>query len=273
MGVPLNFGVFAFFTALAAVPAQATERAPLKLSDCQALVDESAGDPSKVDERCFVIGSVRVEEDETEGTPAPFNRLGGLANISRFSDAAGGGPAVPANKVDMILNTADHILLIGGKIWKFIVANRAEAEVAEATADALPAGAKSPDQLQSWKTPQVRTFHVVYTNLVGLSVVDFEYRIQYTYGGRIAGRKGHYLANVQVQPGTLRVLWGFRFDFEGGAMKALNVGTSADPVAAIEMLARWKVSNPINTLGDSASFFIKGDGSFEPLTDAAPVTP
>jgi hypothetical protein len=108
---------------------------------------------------------------------------------------------------------------------------------------------------------------------MGIDVVEFQYRIQYTYGGRIAGRKGHYLTNIQVVPGDLRVLWGFHFDFEGGAMKALNVGTKQDPLAAVEVMARWKVYNPINTLANSESFFVKGDGSFERLTDSGPGAP
>jgi len=49
-------------------------------------------------------------------------------------------------------------------------------------------------------------------------MVDFEYRIIYTYGGSlpsVAGEVvGRYLTNIQVVPGAYSVVWSYRLDFE-----------------------------------------------------------
>jgi hypothetical protein len=163
-----------------------------------------------------------------------------------------------------VVGTIEKIQLIGGRIWSFIVANEAKTDIREASADALPVGVRSPEQLTGWKQPQIRAFNVTYSNLMNVEVVNFTYKVLYTYNGR-------YLTNVRIVPGKLRVLWGFKFDFEGGAMKAINVGTRRDPIAAVELIARWKAYNPINQMGNSETFFIRGDGDFQRLSDG--VTP
>jgi len=75
--------------------------------------------------------------------------------------ARGGGPGsigAPNNP----LAIAEKILLIGGKIWKFINANKAETHIEATYADALPANVKGPEQLLGWHAPEVRLFHIVY---------------------------------------------------------------------------------------------------------------
>jgi hypothetical protein len=186
------------------------------------------------------------------------------ANVKQASDGGTGGGGL--GEISAIVNVADKITLIGGRIWSFIKDNQPTDEVSATTADALPGELRNPSILTGWSAPQVRQFRVVYTNYYGIDVVDFTYQVAYTYGGRIQGKKGYYLTNVQVKPGQLKVLWGFHFDFSGGALKALNVGTQQDPVAGIELSARWRVHSVLLTLASSESFFLKGNGRFERIS-------
>ena len=266
MGFPTRFIIFsALALSFASGECLGYEQGQAK-PDCKALIDANAGDPSKVDERCFLITSVRIDESEVEAPPQlTQSRLGDSASRWSSASAAGGGGG-GLDEVSAAVGLADKITLIGGRIWSFIKDNQPTDEEKATNADALPGNLKNPSYLTGWSMPQVKQFRVVYTNLAGFDVIDFTYQVAYTYGGRLQGKKGYYLTNVQVKPGNLKVLWGFHFDFAGGAEKAINIGTQQDPVAGIEVSARWRAHSVLVTLASSESFFIKGNGKFDRIS-------
>ena len=113
--------------------------------------------------------------------------------------------------------------------------------------------------LESWKVPKVYRYNVVYTNLFGVDVVNFTFRVVYSYGGSYEGR-GRYLANVSVHPAELDVLWGYTFNSKVEVQRLLNLGTKQDPVAGMEMKLSWQVSTPIKDSQQTKIFFVTGNG-------------
>ncbi len=213
-----------------------------------------ASSPSERDEAYFTVGAVEVHEVGVEdGEDAPMT---GFA----LED---GNPLDDLNDAKIAIDT---IINIGKEVWKIIEANKPVVNQRFDVAHALPQGIQSAFALEAWQSPKSRVFRTFYKNLYGANVVDFTFRVLYTYGGSLAG-KGAYLTNVTVLPAELNVAWGYTFEAEGVVPSILNVGTSADPVAGMSLDLKWKVVTVMKHHERTQSFFIRGDGAFENLSD------
>jgi len=156
------------------------------------------------------------------------------------------------------------ILTIGQKIWTIIEANKPVVTVEQApTLAALPKTAGCWTALANWQVPKTETYQVVYKNFFDMEVVSFQFRLQYNYGGSLNGH-GKYLANVTVLPEQLNVLWGYTFNANVAADQAVNLGTTADPVAGLGMTLNWQVKTVLKESDNSFHFFVQGDGVAEP---------
>jgi hypothetical protein len=160
------------------------------------------------------------------------------------------------------------IITIGEKIWAIIEKNRPVVTGTYASISALPAGVKSWTELQGWSEPTIRLYKLVYTNVYKMKVVEFEYRVAYTTGGNLKG-KGQYLSRVEVEPKLLNVLWGYKFDANGAVLNVTNVGTSEEPMAAMELNLNWTIGTVMKHHGESVRYYIRGDGLFKSLSDGS----
>jgi len=159
-----------------------------------------------------------------------------------------------------------NIINLGKKIWQIVEAGKPVVNVELNTANALPEGAKGWQALEGWQAPVSRVFEVSYKNGFGREMVNFTYRLLYTYGGNSKG-KGHYLTNVTVVPAQLSVGWGYSFSAQAQIPSVTNAGTADNPIGAVEMLVSWKVDTMLRHREGSSSFYIKGDGSFVDLSE------
>jgi len=158
----------------------------------------------------------------------------------------------------------DTIISLGQKLWT-IVQNGAPVLNFEANSvSAIPNGAICPFNMSGWSIPQSRTYKITYTNLMGIDVVSFQYKVIYSYGGQYGGR-GAYLTNVSVHPADIHVLWGQNFDADVNIASILNVGTAEDPVAGVQVNVEWNFTNPLNKFKSQRVYFVEGRGSITEL--------
>ena len=161
------------------------------------------------------------------------------------------------------LSTLDEVLTaiekIGTRIWKLVEANRPVVHVESKVANALPRNVSCWMDLENWKVPKVYKYNVTYKNLFGAEVVNFTFRVIYTYGASYEGR-GKYLSNVSVHPAELDLLWGYTFNSKVEVQRIINLGTKEEPVAGMEMKLIWQVSTPLKDSQQSKIFFITGAG-------------
>lgn len=170
-------------------------------------------------------------------------------------------PVSPLDPVEVII---DDIINIGSKIWEIVTAGRPVVNVNMPTAYALPRGTQCWTELESWNPPKSQTFNVAYRNLLGMEVVNFSYRLVYTAGGSYNGA-GEYLANVTVFPAEVDVAWGFTFDANVNVGQLVNLGTSSQPEAGMELAVDWKVSTVVKESRTVQNYFIRGNGAMTQL--------
>lgn len=205
-----------------------------------------------------ITGKPRVEVIEEQAAPAEYHALVSLPNAG---DGINIGDSL--NEANLVL---DQIINLGKKIWDVIAANKPVVNFQTDSANALPQGATGWENLQGWQVPASRLYHYTYENAFGMDVVDFKFRVLYSFGGNVSG-KGHYLANVTVVPADLSVAWGYSFNAQATVPSVLNAGTSVDPVGAVQMLVSWKIDTIIKHEQTTESFDVRGDGKFTDLSN------
>lgn len=158
----------------------------------------------------------------------------------------------------------DTIINIGKKIWAIVEAGKPVVNVQLNTASAMPAGIKGWQQLAGWKTPSSSTYRVHYTNLYGMNVVDFSYRVMFTYGGSYNGL-GRFVTGATIVPAALDVAWGYSFKANVEVPTVVNIGTVENPVGGIQMNVNWEVGTVIKNSQTRTSYFVNGLGQLKQL--------
>ncbi len=176
-------------------------------------------------------------------------------------DEGDGGLISDLEIVDVVV---DKVINIGKKIWEVVKAGKPVVSAKEMRATALPQGAKDWRQLQGWEAPRSRTYRIAYTNLYGMTVVDYSFRITYTYGGNVDG-VGRYLTNVSVVPAKASVAWGYSFDSEASVPSVINLGSKTAPVAGMELQIKWTVKTALKHEQQQSAYFVDGKGGFKDL--------
>ncbi|MGK5084718.1 hypothetical protein WDW37_15600 [Bdellovibrionota bacterium FG-1] len=171
--------------------------------------------------------------------------------------AASATPAAPNETLVVI----DQIINLGKKIWEVVSANQPVVNIQTDSANAVPQGVTGWEALEGWQAPMARTYHVQYENLLGMTVVEASFRVLFTPGGNYHG-KGLYLTHVVVIPSSLTVAWGYKFGLVASVPSITNAGTSANPIAAAEVLLNWKVDTAVKHDERTISFYVRGDGVF-----------
>ncbi len=169
----------------------------------------------------------------------------------------------PIGEAEVIL---DKIIAIGDKIWKIIERNKPVVNQNYKALSLVPEGATKWEQLEQWQMPKTKVYSMNYKNGFGMSVVTFDYRIAFTYGGSVNG-KGAYLSQIQIEPALLNVAWGYTFNANGEVVNPTNAGTKANPIAAAELRMNWRVNTVLKHSEESSRFYVRGDGLFKDLSN------
>ena len=150
------------------------------------------------------------------------------------------------------------IIGVGKELWSIIVANQPVINADINHYSALPPNTTA-DQMENWSDPIETEFQMVYTNMLGMDVVKFNYIISFQYGGSQNGL-GKYVANVTVIPSQITVDWGYKVDAQVQNIPPTNLGSTQNPIAMIQVALKWTVTSDFNKEQDGASYFLDGNG-------------
>ncbi|MEW5951671.1 MAG: hypothetical protein GX447_03515 [Elusimicrobia bacterium] len=172
----------------------------------------------------------------------------------------------PSKDLQTALVNIEKIINIASKIWDIIKDNAPVSNIDTKYAVALPQGITAPSQLSGWSRPKVYIYGFYAENLYGIKTVDVEYRVIFTYGASYNG-KGKYLTGVSVVPTKVDVAWGYRFDMQSYVPDStvVNVGTSQNPLAALQLKLTWNISTFLKDSKNTSVYYIQGDGYFSEI--------
>ncbi|HNW44619.1 MAG TPA: hypothetical protein PKI19_08950 [Elusimicrobiales bacterium] len=170
-----------------------------------------------------------------------------------------------------VLVSIESIVNIAQKVWKIVEANKPVVNIQTKYATAYPEGITAAAQLSSWSKPKTYSYGFYAENLFGMVMIDAKYKVSYSYNGNYKG-KGKYLTGVAVIPTVADVGWSYTFTMAASVPDSTvtNVGTDADPVAALQMKLSWKMSTILKEVDGSSVYYVQGDGIFEEI--ASPFT-
>jgi hypothetical protein len=174
-------------------------------------------------------------------------------------------PDIGAGAEDALV-IIDQIINLGQKIWPIIEANKPSVNIQTQYGTATPQGITNWSQLAGWKPPEGTVYGFTAKNVYGMKVVDVKYQVLRTYGGSYNG-KGKYLTAVTIQPLSVDVVWGYKFNLsmEIPDSSLVNVGTAQDPVAAMQPVVKWTIATVVKESDGRSTYYVQGDGLFKDL--------
>ncbi|MCX5794149.1 MAG: hypothetical protein NTY77_01465 [Elusimicrobia bacterium] len=158
----------------------------------------------------------------------------------------------------------DQIINLGQKIWAIVEANKPVVNIQTQYGTATPKGVDHWTQLAGWKAPEGTVYGFSAKNAYGATVINVRYQVLRTCGGNYNG-KGKYLTAVTIDPLTVDVLWGYKFNLsvEIPDSSIANAGTTENPVAAMQPLVKWTIATVIKESNGRSSYYVRGDGLFQ----------
>lgn len=185
----------------------------------------------------------------------------GDCNVSNYAEER--NPFVPGKVHSLVPITT--IINTGLRIWKIIEANKPVSVHESMMANALPHGAECWTSLWGWNPqPKAKRYRVRYKNMLGSTVVDFQFRLLFIYGG--TDGYGKYMARMSFEPKMIHVKWGQKFHAIGKVNAIYNVSKNRrKPLAAAEMSLQWTVKNTFNKIDMKEHFYIDADGTIQHL--------
>ena len=172
----------------------------------------------------------------------------------------------PARPLADILVSIEKIVNIAEKLWKIVEANKPVVNIESKYAVAYPEGVTAASQMSSWSRPKVYSYAFYAENLYGSVMINAKYKVAYSYNGAYKG-KGKYLTAVAVIPTRAEVGFGYKFYMSATVPDSTitNTGTTADPVAAMQLKLSWWMATALKVMDGTSVYFIQGDGVCEEI--------
>lgn len=186
-------------------------------------------------------------------------KVGPTVSPTEVTPLDAGGGIDPTVVLDQIIN-------IGQKIWKIVEDNRPVVDVKTHYATALPEGAKGWASMGGWQRPKGTIYQLTVKNAYGIQVINLRYQVLRTAGGSYKGT-GKYLTAVTVEPLLVDVAWGYHFSVEASVpdTSIVNVGTSANPVAAMMAQLGWHITTALKDTQGKGLYYLQGDGVYQEI--------
>jgi len=217
-----------------------------------------------IDVNSVVVEEVAIPQSKKGGLPNPgVNENTGSEDNSQTQTQT---PSFNFDEANQTIDMLDRIVNLAEKVINIIKEGQPVVDISTNYANAIPQGITHWTQMQGWSSPEVKGYRITMKNLYGIKVADIVYQVHYTYGGNVGG-KGHFLTGVTVEPVSVSTAWGYTLNMTAEVPDSTiaNVGSSADPIAAMQLQLKYKVHTIIKDMQGKDIFYIRGDGQFKRL--------
>ena len=116
--------------------------------------------------------------------------------------------------------------------------------------------------LEGFSMPVQRTYTTKIRNGVGKVLVNFTYKVMYSYGGSYNGT-GKYLTGVIIVPQSVKTTFGWDFNASMKLSGMMNHGTKANPVAGVMLTIKYQMNSWSAAFERNDTIHITGRGEFK----------
>lgn len=118
--------------------------------------------------------------------------------------------------------------------------------------------------LEGFSMPVEKNYVAKVKNGTGKEVVNFAYKVVYSYGGSYNGT-GKYLTNVLIVPSSVKTTFGWDFNATMKLSGMMNHGTKADPVAGVMITIKYQMNSWSSAFERNDTIHITGRGEVKNL--------
>jgi len=119
-----------------------------------------------------------------------------------------------------------------------------------------------PFDLEGFSMPVEKNFTAKVMNGAGKEVVNFTYKVLYSFGGSYNGI-GKYLTNVMIVPGSIRTLFGWDFSASMTLNGIMNHGSKDAPVAGAMLSLKYQMNSWSAAFERNDTIHVTGNGELK----------
>lgn len=209
-----------------------------------------------------LLGSVET----TEITPIVFNKSALIEN--QISPTTTTSPAVdPLERVGKVVGAAKDMVALGEAMYTLIQKGKPKNQTEYAPVSVVPRDPTTkeimdPFELEGFSIPVERVFNSKIRNMSGKVVVNFTYKLIYSYGGSYNGT-GKYLSAVQIVPASVQTKFGWDCNATMKVSGVMNHGTKANPVAGVIVAIKYQMNSWSSSFERNDTIHIAGNGAMK----------
>jgi hypothetical protein len=203
-----------------------------------------------------------------------YGMVGGIpGGIGGGQGYVGGYNQEPPGKLETagkVIQTARDMVALGEAIYSLVQKGKPTnvteyAPISVVPRDPMTKEYADPFDLEGFSMPVEKSFVAKVKNGSGKEVVNFNYKVIYSYGGSYNGA-GKYLTNVIIVPGSIKTSFGWDFNATMKLSGIMNHGTKADPVAGVMVTVKYQMNSWSSAFERNDTIHITGNGELKTLS-------
>ena len=228
------------------------------------------------------ISSFTVEEVTAEdiyragiglegGTQAHGKVMNGLADGGTAGGATTVKPSIGdrAETAGKVIQAARDMVALGEAVYDLVKKGKPSNVTEYAPISVVPRDPTTKEiadifDLEGFSMPVERNYVAKVKNGTGKEVVNFSYKVVYSYGGSYNG-VGKYLTNVLIVPSAVKTSFGWDFNASMKLSGMMNHGTKADPVAGVMVTLKYQMNSWSSAFERNDTIHITGRGEVKNL--------
>lgn len=200
------------------------------------------------DSRSPVRGRVFIDEDE-------------------YYRGANDGKPDRIESAGKVISAARDMVALGEAIYELVKKGKPSNVTEYAPISVVPKDPTTKEiidvfDLEGFSMPVQRTYTTKIKNGVGKVLVNFTYKVMYSYGGSYNGA-GKYLTGVIIVPQSVRTNFGWDFNASMKLSGMMNHGTKASPVAGVMITIKYQMNSWSSAFERNDTIHITGRGEFK----------
>lgn len=179
-------------------------------------------------------------------------------------------PMDPIERAGKIVAVAREVVALGEEIYTLVQKGKPTIQTEYAPVSVVPKDPMTKEivdvfDLEGFSVPVMKQFNTVLKSRVtGMTVVNFTYKVLYSYNGSYNG-KGKYLTSVLVVPSSVSVSYGWDFKATMKVIQVMNHGTRENPVGGVVIALNYKMNSWGRAEERTDTFHIAGNGALKNL--------